>query len=71
MPWFEAPRACERSAARSSSAIGRRWDCYRAPGLLGLDTGCVWGGALTGVNLDDPQAPPVSVPSRQPRSIEE
>jgi bis(5'-nucleosyl)-tetraphosphatase (symmetrical) len=34
----------------------------RQPGLLGLDTGCVWGGALTAVNLDDPQALAVQTP---------
>ena len=48
------------------SALG----LLREPGVVALDTGCVWGGALTAVNLDDPAAPPVSVPSLQPRSIE-
>jgi bis(5'-nucleosyl)-tetraphosphatase (symmetrical) len=38
--------------------------------LLGLDTGCVWGGELTAVNLDDPEAPRVSLPSLQPTSRE-
>jgi bis(5'-nucleosyl)-tetraphosphatase (symmetrical) len=69
MPWFEAP---ERASASLRIIFGH-WSAlglHRARGLLGLDTGCVWGGALTGVNLDDPQAPPVSVPSLQPRSIE-
>ena len=33
----------------------------RERNLLGLDTGCVWGGTLTAVNLDDPEAPPVQV----------
>ena len=31
--------------------------------VLGLDTGCVWGGALTGQRIDVPQAAPVQVPS--------
>ncbi len=69
MPWFRVP-------ARATSGVRivfGHWSAlglYRAPGLLGLDTGCVWGGALTAVNLDDPLAPVVSVASRQPRSIE-
>ena len=44
---------------------------YPADDLVALDTGCVWGGALTALDLDSAQARPVSVPSRQPRSIEE
>jgi bis(5'-nucleosyl)-tetraphosphatase (symmetrical) len=49
------------------SALG----LFQAPGLLGLDTGCVWGGALTAVNLDEPEAPPVQVASGTHVPLEE
>ena len=70
MPWFKAPR---RAAAGTRIVFGH-WSAlgyYNADRAVGLDTGCVWGGALTALNLDEPDAGPVSVPSRQPRSIEE
>ncbi len=70
MPWFKAPR---RASAGTRVVFGH-WSAlgfYNADRVLGLDTGCVWGGTLTAVDLDAPQAWPVSVPSRQPRSIEE
>lgn len=70
MPWFRAPN---RIAAGTRIIFGH-WSAlgyYNAEGVVGLDTGCVWGGALTALNLDEPGARPVSVPSRQPRSIEE
>jgi bis(5'-nucleosyl)-tetraphosphatase (symmetrical) len=70
LPWFRvAGRAngAQRIVFGHWSALGF---CSER-GVLGIDTGCVWGGSLTAVNLDDPEAPPVSVPSRQPRSIEE
>jgi bis(5'-nucleosyl)-tetraphosphatase (symmetrical) len=69
LPWFRVPGRTSRPVRivfGHWSALG----LLREPGLLALDTGCVWGGALTAVNLDDPAAPPVSVPSLQPRSIE-
>jgi bis(5'-nucleosyl)-tetraphosphatase (symmetrical) len=69
LPWYKVPGR----ASREQRIVFGHWSalglhCER--GVLALDTGCVWGGALTAVNLDDRQAPAVSVPSRQPRSIE-
>lgn len=69
IPWFQAPA---RASAHTRIVFGH-WSAlgyYRAEGLLALDTGCVWGGSLTAVNLDAPDAAPLSVPSRQPRSSE-
>lgn len=69
IPWFKAPQretAAQRIVFGHWSALG----IYRERHLLALDSGCVWGGALTAANLDDPAIPFVSVPSRQPRSIE-
>jgi bis(5'-nucleosyl)-tetraphosphatase (symmetrical) len=34
----------------------------RRADLLALDTGCVWGGALTAIDLDDADAAPVALP---------
>jgi bis(5'-nucleosyl)-tetraphosphatase (symmetrical) len=70
IPWFKAPHR----ETRGQRIIFGHWSAlglHQEPNILGLDTGCVWGGSLTAANLDDPQAPIVSVPSRQPRSIEE
>lgn len=70
IPWFQAP---QRASADVRVIFGH-WSAlglHREPGILGLDTGCIWGGALTAANLDDPAQPLVSVPSRQPHSIGE
>ena len=70
MPWFKVPRR----ATIGARIIFGHWSTlgfYQADHVIGLDTGCVWGGTLTALNLDDPQARPISVLSRQPRSIEE
>ena len=70
LPWFRAPDR----ASRDTRIIFGHWSAlglYRGENVICLDTGCVWGGALTALNLDDPERAAVSVPSRQPRSIGE
>lgn len=59
-PWFDAPgrkSAGVRVICGHWSTLGFR----KRPDLLALDTGCVWGGALTAVNLDADE-PPVQLP---------
>jgi bis(5'-nucleosyl)-tetraphosphatase (symmetrical) len=63
MPWFKVR---ERASAPVRVIFGH-WSTlglYQGDNVLGLDTGCVWGGSLTAVNLDDPEAPPVAVAAR-------
>jgi len=52
MPWFDVPARKSRDATIVCghwSALGLRL----RPDLLALDTGCVWGGALTAIRLED------------------
>jgi bis(5'-nucleosyl)-tetraphosphatase (symmetrical) len=58
-PWFEHPRHLvdRRVIFGHWSTLG----LVQRPDVLALDTGCVWGGSLTAVNLDDPEARPVQV----------
>ena len=51
LPWFDVPG---RRTANVTVAFGH-WSTLGWLGrsdLLGLDTGCVWGGALSAVRLD-------------------
>ncbi|GAA6140312.1 symmetrical bis(5'-nucleosyl)-tetraphosphatase [Hydrogenophaga sp. 5NK40-0174] len=53
MPWFEVP---SRRTQDTPVAFGH-WSTLRearAPGVLPLDTGCVWGGCLTAARLQEP-----------------
>jgi bis(5'-nucleosyl)-tetraphosphatase (symmetrical) len=59
-PWFEHARR----ATRDVRVIFGHWSALglvQRAGVVGLDTGCVWGGALTALDLDAPQRP-LSVP---------
>jgi bis(5'-nucleosyl)-tetraphosphatase (symmetrical) len=52
MPWFDAP---DRRTADVTVIFGH-WSTLglvQRPNLVALDTGCVWGGALTAVRLAD------------------
>jgi bis(5'-nucleosyl)-tetraphosphatase (symmetrical) len=70
LPWVKAPHR----ASSDARIVFGHWSAlgfYSADNVLGLDTGCVWGGTLSAFNLDARDRLPVSVPSRQPRSIEQ
>jgi bis(5'-nucleosyl)-tetraphosphatase (symmetrical) len=56
VPWFDAPGR----ASRDVRVVCGHWSTLglkRRRDLLALDTGCVWGGALTAVNLDADDEP--------------
>ena len=51
-PWFDMP---QRGTADTTIVFGH-WSArglQLRPNLIGLDTGCVWGGKLTAVRLED------------------
>jgi bis(5'-nucleosyl)-tetraphosphatase (symmetrical) len=59
-PWFEAPGA----RWRGTRIVFGHWSTlgfFRNADVIGLDTGCVWGGSLTGLRLDVPNAAPLKV----------
>jgi bis(5'-nucleosyl)-tetraphosphatase (symmetrical) len=60
IPWFEAPNARWRGAR----VVFGHWSTlglFNNADVTGLDTGCVWGGTLTALRMDDPDAQPVHV----------
>jgi bis(5'-nucleosyl)-tetraphosphatase (symmetrical) len=62
VPWFDVPWRRSRGAR----LVVGHWSTLGyldTGGVLALDTGCVWGGALTARRIDLPGATPVQVPS--------
>jgi bis(5'-nucleosyl)-tetraphosphatase (symmetrical) len=69
LPWFELPNR----ATENTRVVFGHWSTLglmQRPGLLALDTGCVWGGTLTAVRLDADE-PPVQIPSQQPQLFDD
>ncbi|MEM1439026.1 MAG: symmetrical bis(5'-nucleosyl)-tetraphosphatase [Pseudomonadota bacterium] len=63
-PWFELPHK-----RGDTEVIFGHWSALgylRDHGVVGLDTGCVWGRALTALRVDVPDAAPVQVPCDAP-----
>ncbi len=67
-PWFDV--ASRRS--RDVRIVFGHWSALGlvlAPGLVGLDTGCVWGNALTAYDLEADR-PPISLPCKGYQPLE-
>ena len=68
VPWFEHPAR----ASGSRRIVFGHWSSLGLlvrENLIGLDTGCVWGGSLTAVQLDIPDAAAISTASLQPKAF--
>ena len=68
MPWFQVPG---RRSADVTCVIGH-WSTLglvNRPGLVALDTGCLWGGRLSAIRLEDRQVLAVQCPQmRRPKA---
>jgi bis(5'-nucleosyl)-tetraphosphatase (symmetrical) len=69
-PWFE----WDHRQSREVRVLFGHWSALgyvSAHGVTGLDTGCVWGGSLTAIDVDAGGAEPVSTPCRGYQDISE
>jgi len=67
-PWFEI----ESRQSRDVRIVFGHWSALGlvlSAGVVGLDTGCVWGNALTAFDLDSDR-PPISIPCSGYQSLE-
>src|SRR5581483_11732569 len=65
-PWFDL----EGRLTRSARVVFGHWSALgfiQRAGVVGLDSGCVWGGGLTAFDLDA-ERPPVTLPCREYQS---
>jgi bis(5'-nucleosyl)-tetraphosphatase (symmetrical) len=65
--WFDLPNVRDGT----QTVVCGHWSAlglHRQPGVIALDTGCVWGGALTALRLEDGQV--FQVRSQQPVTSE-
>lgn len=71
-PWFAVP-GMKRRGARVVCGHWSTLGLFLGCGVYGIDTGCVWGGRLTALRLDDPSPLPaiVTVPARPGRQAGE
>jgi bis(5'-nucleosyl)-tetraphosphatase (symmetrical) len=70
MPWFDVPG---RRSARETVAFGH-WSALGLtlkPNLIGLDSGCVWGGQLSAVCLEDRSLLQVQCPAFQTPGVKQ
>ena len=61
LPWFEMPGRRNKG----TEVIFGHWSTlglYRGHGVRGLDTGCLWGGELTALRLEDDSVTQLSCP---------
>jgi len=64
MPWFDVPRR----ATEDTTVVFGHWSALGLllrPNVIGVDSGCVWGGKLTAVCLDDRSLLQVDCPQYQ------
>lgn len=64
MPWFDVPHR----RTEGTTVVFGHWSTLGLllrPNLMGLDTGCVWGGKLTAVSLQDRHLLQVDCPQQQ------
>lgn len=70
IPWFQFPGR----ASRGTPLVFGHWSTlgrvhWREDNVYGLDTGCIWGGRLSALELESGRV--IDVPSREPRKPEE